>query len=98
MLAPGESLFPNHWDGEDTQLLSSIFHLDKLTLNDVKKLFLSNGHKIAKKRAHSPQTLRSCEFISALMNIKLNWLNKDLAQLNLIQLGNLYVQSMECVG
>ena len=36
------------------------------------------------KEANSAQTLPSCNFISALMHINLNWLDTNLAELNLI--------------
>lgn len=76
----------------------STFHFDELTLNDLKKQFLSNRRRIAKKQIRL-KTLTLYNFISALMHIKLNWLAKNLAKLDLIWLVNLRMcrQSMVCV-
>ena len=90
-LALGESLVPSLWNGEVTQFLVFAIWINWLVMNDLKKQFLLNGTEL--KEANFAQTLPSCNFISALTHINLNWLDTNLAELNLIWWEHLHVRA-----
>lgn len=80
-LVPGKSLAQITEMEKTYNFHLGIFHLDRLTHNDLKKQFLSNACRIAKKASFAKKQILQtlCTFISALRHIKLNWLYKKIS-------------------